>query len=107
LDAAFATGRRRIWSTVRSWNGPSVRVLEKLGSNTTTARWTVEPSWSGWCATADQPNPIRGPSCDAELVALRIEHHDVVQLAVERVLADRGRPGGNQLSRFGTDPLLA
>lgn len=32
LDAAFATGRCRIWSTVRSWNTPSSRVLEKLGT---------------------------------------------------------------------------
>lgn len=32
LDAAFATGRTRIWSTVRPWNAPSLRVLEKLGS---------------------------------------------------------------------------
>ena len=31
LDAAFATGRERIWSTVREWNAPSIRVLEKLG----------------------------------------------------------------------------
>jgi len=31
LEAAFETGRRRIWSTVRSWNAPSFRVLEKLG----------------------------------------------------------------------------
>jgi RimJ/RimL family protein N-acetyltransferase len=31
LDAAFATGRRRLWSTVRAWNAPSFRVLEKLG----------------------------------------------------------------------------
>jgi RimJ/RimL family protein N-acetyltransferase len=31
LDAAFATGRIRIWSTVASWNAPSLRVLEKLG----------------------------------------------------------------------------
>jgi RimJ/RimL family protein N-acetyltransferase len=31
LDAAFNTGRRRIWATVRSWNGPSFRVLDKLG----------------------------------------------------------------------------
>lgn len=31
LDAAIATGRSRLWSTVRSWNGPSLRVLEKLG----------------------------------------------------------------------------
>lgn len=30
-DAAFATGRRRLWSTVRSWNTPSFRVLEKVG----------------------------------------------------------------------------
>jgi RimJ/RimL family protein N-acetyltransferase len=31
LAAAFATGRRRIWATVRAWNAPSFRVLEKLG----------------------------------------------------------------------------
>ncbi len=31
MTAAFGTGRRRIWSTVRSWNAPSLRVLEKLG----------------------------------------------------------------------------
>ncbi len=29
--AAAATGRRRLWSTVRAWNAPSLRVLEKLG----------------------------------------------------------------------------
>jgi RimJ/RimL family protein N-acetyltransferase len=31
LDAAIATGRKRLWSTVRAWNAPSFRVLEKLG----------------------------------------------------------------------------
>jgi RimJ/RimL family protein N-acetyltransferase len=31
LDAAAATGRTRLWSTVGSWNTPSLRVLEKLG----------------------------------------------------------------------------
>ncbi|GGC07184.1 GNAT family N-acetyltransferase [Cellulomonas carbonis] len=31
LGAAFATGRERIWATVRTWNTPSLRVLEKLG----------------------------------------------------------------------------
>jgi RimJ/RimL family protein N-acetyltransferase len=31
LDAAFATGRRRIWATVGAWNTPSFRVLEKIG----------------------------------------------------------------------------
>lgn len=31
LDAAFATGRTRLWSTVRSWNEPSLGVLAKLG----------------------------------------------------------------------------
>ena len=31
LDAAIATGRERLWSTVRTWNTPSFRVLEKLG----------------------------------------------------------------------------
>ncbi|MFC8080604.1 GNAT family N-acetyltransferase [Streptomyces sp. NPDC057307] len=31
LDAAVATGRERLWSTVGAWNTPSLRVLEKLG----------------------------------------------------------------------------
>jgi len=31
LDAAFATGKRRLWSTARAWNAPSFRVLEKIG----------------------------------------------------------------------------
>jgi RimJ/RimL family protein N-acetyltransferase len=31
LDAAIATGRTRLWSTVGSWNTSSVHVLEKLG----------------------------------------------------------------------------
>jgi RimJ/RimL family protein N-acetyltransferase len=31
LDAAVATGRERLWSTVGSWNAPSLRVLDKLG----------------------------------------------------------------------------
>lgn len=31
LDAATATGRKRLWSTVGSWNTASLRVLEKLG----------------------------------------------------------------------------
>ncbi|WP_017569206.1 GNAT family N-acetyltransferase [Nocardiopsis halotolerans] len=31
LGAAAATGRRRLWSTVGTWNTPSIRVLEKLG----------------------------------------------------------------------------
>jgi RimJ/RimL family protein N-acetyltransferase len=31
LEAAIATGRTRLWSTVRAWNMPSLRVLEKLG----------------------------------------------------------------------------
>ncbi len=31
VAAAAATGRRRLWSTVRAWNAPSLRVLEKIG----------------------------------------------------------------------------
>jgi hypothetical protein len=30
LDAAIATGRTRLWSTVGGWNIPSLRDLEKL-----------------------------------------------------------------------------
>jgi RimJ/RimL family protein N-acetyltransferase len=31
VDAAFATGRRRLWATVRAWNAASFRVLDKNG----------------------------------------------------------------------------
>lgn len=31
LDAAIATGRHRLWSTVGAWNVASLRVLEKIG----------------------------------------------------------------------------
>ncbi|MDX3246647.1 GNAT family N-acetyltransferase [Streptomyces sp. ME18-1-4] len=31
LAAAIATGRKRLWSSVRPWNAPSFRVLDKLG----------------------------------------------------------------------------
>jgi RimJ/RimL family protein N-acetyltransferase len=30
VDAAFATGRSKLWSTVRPWNTASLRVLDKL-----------------------------------------------------------------------------
>jgi len=31
VDAAAATGRHRLWSTVRPWNAASLRVLDKIG----------------------------------------------------------------------------
>ena len=31
LEAAIATGRKRLWSTVGAWNTASFRVLEKIG----------------------------------------------------------------------------
>jgi RimJ/RimL family protein N-acetyltransferase len=31
VEAAFATGRERLWATVGTWNAPSFRVLEKNG----------------------------------------------------------------------------
>ncbi|EYR63311.1 GCN5 family acetyltransferase [Actinotalea ferrariae CF5-4] len=31
VDAAFATGRTRLWATIRPWNAPSLRVAQKLG----------------------------------------------------------------------------
>lgn len=31
VDAAFRTGRRRLWSSVGDWNVASLRVLEKIG----------------------------------------------------------------------------
>jgi hypothetical protein len=31
IEAAFATGRERLWATFGSWNAASFRVLEKHG----------------------------------------------------------------------------
>lgn len=31
VDAAFRTGRRRLWATIGDWNTASLRVVEKLG----------------------------------------------------------------------------
>jgi len=31
IDAIALTGRSRLWSTVRTWNAPSLRVLDKVG----------------------------------------------------------------------------
>jgi RimJ/RimL family protein N-acetyltransferase len=31
IDAAIATGRQRLWATIRAWNLASFRVVEKLG----------------------------------------------------------------------------
>jgi RimJ/RimL family protein N-acetyltransferase len=39
LAAAIATGRSRLWATVRTWNAPSFRVLEKLGFERRYSTW--------------------------------------------------------------------
>ncbi|WGW13684.1 GNAT family N-acetyltransferase [Saxibacter everestensis] len=39
LDAAIATHRRRLWSTVRAWNAASFRVLDKLGFERRHSTW--------------------------------------------------------------------
>ena len=40
------------------------------------------------------------PSRDAELVALRVEHHDMVKVLTGGILADSRRSGGDQLGAF-------
>ncbi|MED1410993.1 MULTISPECIES: GNAT family N-acetyltransferase [Bacillus] len=39
LDAAIATGRHRLWSTVGAWNVASLRVLEKIGFKRHHSTW--------------------------------------------------------------------
>ncbi|KPL57748.1 GNAT family N-acetyltransferase [Rossellomorea vietnamensis] len=39
LDAAIATGRYRLWSTVGAWNDASFRVLEKIGFKRHHSTW--------------------------------------------------------------------
>ncbi|WP_159944477.1 MULTISPECIES: GNAT family N-acetyltransferase [unclassified Nocardiopsis] len=53
LAAAAATGRRRLWSTVGTWNTPSLRVLEKLGFE----RDRVSTEDSGEVAWLTRPLP--------------------------------------------------
>ncbi|MER7623739.1 GNAT family N-acetyltransferase [Streptomyces sp. NPDC126503] len=48
LGAAAATGRKRLWATVGTWNAPSLRVLEKLGfeqDRVTTEQEAGEVAW--------------------------------------------------------------
>jgi RimJ/RimL family protein N-acetyltransferase len=48
LDAAAATGRQRLWSTIGTWNAPSLRVIEKLGferDRVTTEEKAGEVAW--------------------------------------------------------------
>lgn len=42
LAAAFGTGRTRLWSTVRSWNVASLRVLDKLGFRRDHSTWDAD-----------------------------------------------------------------
>lgn len=45
-EAAFATGRERLWATVGTWNAPSFRVLEKNGFSRTSQR--IRRCWFDW-----------------------------------------------------------
>jgi len=48
LDAAIATGRNRLWSTVGAWNTASFRVLEKIGFKRHHSTWDDERGEIVW-----------------------------------------------------------
>jgi RimJ/RimL family protein N-acetyltransferase len=48
LDAAIATGRHRLWSTVGAWNVASFRVLEKIGFKRYHSTWEDEKGEIVW-----------------------------------------------------------
>jgi RimJ/RimL family protein N-acetyltransferase len=60
IKAAFATGRKRLWATVGTWNAPSFRVLEKNAFHTHHSdcdergefAWMVGSAANCWVATA-------------------------------------------------------
>ncbi|MDR4984122.1 GNAT family N-acetyltransferase [Bacillus cereus] len=48
LDAAIATGRHKLWSTVGAWNVASLRVLEKIGFKQHHSTWDDERGEIVW-----------------------------------------------------------
>jgi RimJ/RimL family protein N-acetyltransferase len=56
VEAAAATGRTRLWATVREWNTPSFRVLQKLGFENS-GRVTEDPERGNslWMTRALRP----------------------------------------------------
>jgi RimJ/RimL family protein N-acetyltransferase len=52
LAAAIVTGRTRLWSTVRTWNVPSLRVLDKLGFQRDHASTDDDRGELGWLTRA-------------------------------------------------------
>lgn len=46
-------------------------------------------------------------SHDAELVAFRVGHHEMIQVVTDAILAEQDRPGADQLGRLGADPWFA
>ena len=59
LDAAIATGRQRLWSTVGAWNIASLRVLEKIGFKRHHSTWDDERGeLSGMYVTFRDPDLI-------------------------------------------------
>ena len=52
VGAAEGTGRRRLWASVRWWNEPSFRVLDKLGFERTAQRVTDDFGDMQWCTRA-------------------------------------------------------
>ena len=48
VDAAIATGRNRLWSTVGAWNVASFRVLEKIGFERHHSTWDEERGEIVW-----------------------------------------------------------
>jgi RimJ/RimL family protein N-acetyltransferase len=56
---AAATGRTRLWATVREWNAPSFRVLENLGFHDS-GRVTRDPTRgdSIWMTLELRPSPL-------------------------------------------------
>jgi RimJ/RimL family protein N-acetyltransferase len=70
IEAAFATGRDRLWATVGSWNAPSFRVLKRMGFTHITAAATSRVNSSTWFGTQQsddsQTAPCRCRTWDTE-----------------------------------------
>jgi Acetyltransferase (GNAT) domain len=124
VGVAAATGRGRLWSTVRAWNQPSLRVLEKLGFVRTPRvdadpdrgdtlwlthdlgahRWT-RPSRGAQTGSRHFNLKIETPSSETLLPVAGISPRGVTNGAIPEIIFRTGCTRHSQAEEFGESTI--